>query len=83
MQPSGNVAMIVIMQPGATPDDVQQVVHIIRERGLRDHVIVGTERTVVAVIGDERPVDLSVLESMPTVDASCRCWRRTRWPAAR
>jgi len=68
MQPSGNVAMIVIMQPGATPDDVQQVVHIIRERGLRDHVIVGTERTVVAVIGDERPVDLSVLESMPTVD---------------
>jgi 3-deoxy-7-phosphoheptulonate synthase len=40
----------------------------IREMGLKDHVIVGEERTVVAVIGDDRAKDRTVLESAPGVD---------------
>ena len=36
--------------------------------GLKDHVIVGTERTVVAVIGDDRFKDRSVLETVAGVD---------------
>jgi 3-deoxy-7-phosphoheptulonate synthase len=60
--------MIVIMQPGAAPEHVQHVVQLVREAGLREHVIVGTERTVVAVVGDERTTDLSVLENAPFVD---------------
>ncbi len=60
--------MIVIMQPGATPAHIDHVVKLIREAGLRDHVIQGTERTVVAVVGDERTADLSVLEQAPMVD---------------
>jgi 3-deoxy-7-phosphoheptulonate synthase len=35
---------------------------------LKDHVIVGTERTVVAVIGNDRFKDKSVLESVDGVD---------------
>lgn len=60
--------MIVIMQTGAKPEHVSHVVQLIREAGLREHVIVGTERTVVAVVGDERTSDLSVLEQAPFVD---------------
>src|SRR5207249_1847859 len=36
--------------------------------GLKDHVIVGTERTVVAVIGDDRFKDRGVLESIDGVE---------------
>ena len=46
--------MIVVMKPGSTKQQVEHVVKLVREMGLKDHVIVGTERTVVAVIGDDR-----------------------------
>jgi len=41
---------------------------MVREMGLRDHVIVGTERTVVAVIGDDRHKDRARFESVDGVD---------------
>ena len=47
--------MIVVMKPGSTPSQVEHVVKLVREMGLKDHVIVGTERTVVAVIGNDDP----------------------------
>ena len=60
--------MIVIMQPGAQPEHVAHVVKLVRDAGLREHVIVGTELTVVAVVGDERQVDLRPLENAPMVE---------------
>lgn len=60
--------MIVVMQEGCTKEQVSHVVKLVREMRLKDHVIVGTERTVVAVIGDDRFKDRSVLESCPGVD---------------
>ncbi len=60
--------MIVIMQPGAEQAHVDHVVKVVRDAGLREHIIVGSERTVVAVVGDERGVDLQVLENAPLVD---------------
>src|ERR671913_1338691 len=60
--------MIVVMKPGSTQRQVDHVVQLVREMGLKDHVIVGTERTVVAVIGDDRFKDRSVLESVEGVD---------------
>ena len=60
--------MIVVMKPGSEARQVEHVVKLVREMGLKDHVIVGTERTVVAVIGDDRMKDRSVLESVDGVD---------------
>jgi 3-deoxy-7-phosphoheptulonate synthase len=60
--------MIVVMKVGATPEQVQHVVQLVNEMGLKDHVIQGTERTVVAVIGNDRFKDPSVLESAEGVD---------------
>ncbi len=60
--------MIVVMQPKATPQQVEQVKMTIREMGLKDHVIVGTDLTVVAVIGDDRKKDKGGLEQLPGVD---------------
>ena len=60
--------MIVVMKPGSGPQQVEHVVKLVREMGLKDHVIVGTERTVVAVIGDDRFKDKSRLETVEGVD---------------
>jgi 3-deoxy-7-phosphoheptulonate synthase len=60
--------MIVVMKQGSTPEQVEHVKNRVREMGLKDHVIVGEERTVIAVIGDDRFKDKSALESVPGVD---------------
>jgi 3-deoxy-7-phosphoheptulonate synthase len=60
--------MIVVMKSDATKQQVEHVAQLVREMGLKDHVIVGTELTVVAVIGDDRFKDRSLLESVPGVD---------------
>ncbi len=60
--------MIVVMKSGSPQKQVDHVVKLVREMGLKDHVIVGTERTVVAVIGDDRFKDRSALESVEGVE---------------
>ena len=60
--------MIVVMKLGSTQEQVEHVVKRVREMGLKDHVIVGEERTVVAVIGNDRNKDRSVLETVDGVD---------------
>src|SRR5262245_50616991 len=60
--------MIVVMKVGSSPAQVEHVVKLVREMGLKDHVIVGTERTVVAVIGDDRFKDKAVFETVDGVD---------------
>lgn len=60
--------MIVVMKQGSTPKQVEHVVQLVREMGLKDNVIVGEERTVVAVIGNDRFKDRTVMESAPGVE---------------
>lgn len=60
--------MIIVMQPNATPEHVDRVVDLVRQMGLKDHVITGTNRTVVACIGDKRRVDKTAIESAPFVE---------------
>src|SRR5258706_12478890 len=60
--------MIVVMKSGSTPQEVEHVVKLVKEMGLKENVIVGTERTVVAVIGNDRFKDRTVLESAEGVD---------------
>lgn len=60
--------MIVVMSMGATAQQVEHVVALIREMGLREHVIVGTERTVIAALGDDRAKDKDKLENASGVE---------------
>lgn len=56
------------MKNGSSSAQIEHVVKLVREMGLKDHVIVGEERTVVAVIGNDRFKDRSVLETCDGVD---------------
>jgi 3-deoxy-7-phosphoheptulonate synthase len=60
--------MIVVMNQGATQEQIKHVTGLVKEMGLREHVIQGTERTVIACIGNDRLKDKSRLESAPAVD---------------
>jgi 3-deoxy-7-phosphoheptulonate synthase len=60
--------MIVVMKPGSTPQQLEHVINLVREMGLKENVIVGTERTVVAVIGNDRFKDRTVLETVEGVE---------------
>ncbi len=55
------------MQAGAARADLDRVVARVESLRLKPHVIEGTERTVVAVVGDERDAANSGLETMPGV----------------
>ncbi|MDA0658787.1 MAG: 3-deoxy-7-phosphoheptulonate synthase [Planctomycetota bacterium] len=59
--------MIVVMKKNAGSDQVQHVVALIESMNLKSHVIVGTERTVVAAVGDDRKQAKASLESAPGV----------------
>ncbi|MEX0979359.1 MAG: hypothetical protein WDZ48_10925, partial [Pirellulales bacterium] len=63
------ITVIVVMKKEATPDDVEHMVQRIESLGLKAHVIVGTERTVIAAVGDDRKTHKESLESGPGVAA--------------
>src|SRR3954469_24574700 len=60
--------MIVVMKAGSTQKQIDHVVERVREMGLKDHVIVGTERTVIACIGNDRFKDKGALETADGVE---------------
>jgi 3-deoxy-7-phosphoheptulonate synthase len=61
-------SMIVVMEKGATRDQIDHMVNRIEGLGLKAHVIVGAERTVIAAIGEKRSQMKESLETGPGVD---------------
>lgn len=59
--------MIVVMQKGATQEQINHMAERVEALGLKSHVIVGAERTVIAAIGEKRPQMRESLESGPGV----------------
>lgn len=62
--------MIVVMEPGSTQQQVDTVTRKVTELGLRANVIVGAERTVIAVVGEKRQhakEQLEVITGVATV----------------
>src|SRR5262245_1357445 len=61
--------MIVVMRRDAKEQDINHMIQQVESLGLKPHVLRGTERTVIAAIGDERAAaGVGVLESGPGVD---------------
>jgi 3-deoxy-7-phosphoheptulonate synthase len=59
--------VIVVMKKDAQAADVEHMVNRIASLGLKPHVIVGEERTVIAAVGDDRKMHKESLESGPGV----------------
>ena len=59
--------MIVVMEKGANEEQIKHMIDRVQSLGLKAHVIRGTERTVIAAVGDERVTKAESLESGPGV----------------
>src|SRR5438094_43246 len=60
--------MIVVMKPDADQRQIDHVIERIEGLGLRSHVIVGTERTVIAALGEKRDGAKQALETCEGVE---------------
>lgn len=61
--------MIIVMNSGATKEQIDHIIERVQELGLRVHPIYGEFRTVIACVGDEREkMGLHQLESVDGVE---------------
>ncbi len=60
--------MIIVMKPGVLPKQIREVMERIKKMKLEPHLLRGTERNVIAVIGDERNLHRQPLEAIPGVE---------------
>lgn len=60
--------MIIVMRMGAEAHEVGVVIQRIRDLGYRPHVSSGTERVIVGIIGNDRPVDAENFLSLSGVE---------------
>jgi 3-deoxy-7-phosphoheptulonate synthase len=60
--------MIVIMKAQATMREISAVIARIEDMGYQAHLSDGEERSIIGVIGDDRPLDREQFERMPGVD---------------
>ncbi|UOO88867.1 chorismate mutase [Vitreoscilla massiliensis] len=70
--------MIIVMQPHAEEQAIKAVIEHIRAAGLHEHVSVGAERVIIGAVGDERVLNVAVLEQLPQVERAVRIvhdWR--------
>ena len=55
--------MIVVMKSGATAEEIQAMSQRVESLGLKSHIIEGTERTVIAAVGEKRAETKNALEA--------------------
>jgi 3-deoxy-7-phosphoheptulonate synthase len=60
--------MIIVMKREANAQEIAKVITRIEGKGLKTHLSQGEERTIIGVIGDERPLDPSQFEVMDGVE---------------
>jgi 3-deoxy-7-phosphoheptulonate synthase len=60
--------MIIIMKHGATTSEVANVAARIEQMGCQAHLSEGSERTIIGVIGNGRPIDRAQIEMMVGVE---------------
>lgn len=60
--------MIICMRQGAPRENADHVIQAVISSGLEPVPLFGTERTVIAVIGDERDIDMKKFQAMEGVE---------------
>ena len=60
--------MIICMKQGAPREQAEHVIQAVKNSGLEPAPLFGTERTVIAVLGDERDLDIKKFQAMLGVE---------------
>jgi 3-deoxy-7-phosphoheptulonate synthase len=67
--------MIVVLRKGHTAEQLAEVVQRIESQHCRPHVSIGTEETIIGVVGDTKRVDEGLFTELPWVDRAVRISR--------
>jgi 3-deoxy-7-phosphoheptulonate synthase len=59
--------MLIIMHPGASQEQIENVLAVIERQNLSSHIIQGVEQTVIGAVGDSHAVGKEVFEILPGV----------------
>jgi len=59
--------MLIIMHPGASQEQIENVIAVIERQNLTSHLIQGVEQTVIGAVGDSHSVAKEVFEILPGV----------------
>ena len=60
--------MIIVMKPGASKKETDHVIKTVEERGLKAVLLHGTERDVIACLGDKRDIAQDFWNAIPGVE---------------
>jgi 3-deoxy-7-phosphoheptulonate synthase len=60
--------MIIVVKPGSDKNCVEDITQLLESRGLRVHLSVGTQRTIIGVVGDKSVLDGVHFDLMPGVE---------------
>jgi 3-deoxy-7-phosphoheptulonate synthase len=60
--------MVIVMQHGASAKQISAIVARVEALGYRAHLVQGEERTIIGVIGDDRPIERTAFETLDGVD---------------
>ncbi len=61
--------MIIVVSPEATPDDLDHIVARVEQTGRQAHLSIGTERSIIGVIGPDDPSLQDTFEALPHVES--------------
>jgi 3-deoxy-7-phosphoheptulonate synthase len=61
--------VIIVVSPDASPEDLDLIVRRVEETGHQAHISVGTERSIIGVIGPDAPELQDMFETMPHVES--------------
>src|SRR3954463_5494099 len=64
--------MLIVMKTDATENDIEHVVQIVNELGLRAHPMPGATRTAIGITGNQGAVDVTRFENLPGVAEAIR-----------
>jgi len=64
--------MIIVMKRGASAGDISFIVSQVEASGYRAHLSQGTERTIIGVVGDDRPLENHNFELLSGVEQVVR-----------
>jgi 3-deoxy-7-phosphoheptulonate synthase len=60
--------MVIVMRPGVSEKEIQDMIRCVEEKGLKTVLLRGTNRNVIAAIGDKREIPHEYWEAFPGVE---------------
>ena len=64
--------MVIVMKHRASPEEIKAIVAHVESLGMKVHLSQGEERTIIGLIGDERPIEPEHLEAFDGVERVVR-----------